>query len=73
MSRTSKLVNRPDGNGLEKSRIYYSSGNPYCIHCNNRACAGEIEKPRGKKSLSKTKFTRTKRSIVETNYIDEDA
>ena len=65
MSRTKKLIYSEAG--LKKSFQYYSSGNPFCIRCNHRSCTGESEKPRGNKSLGKTKFRREK---YQKKYIE---
>ena len=71
MSRTLKLVYTVAG--LVKSKKYSSTGNPLCIRCNNRACTGESEKPRGTKALSKSKFTKSKYKVTYQNEIDENA
>ncbi len=68
MSRTLKIVQTSEG--YKKCRKYSSSGTPFCIYCNSRTCHGEIEISRGKKSLSKSKFTKPKYGIVVE--IDED-
>jgi hypothetical protein len=68
MSRTLKIVQTSEG--YKKCPKYSSSGTPFCIYCNNRSCHGEIEKPRGKKSLCKSKFTKEKYKVVPMS--DED-
>jgi hypothetical protein len=71
MSRTLKLVYTAAG--LMKSKKYSSSGNPLCIRCNNRACTGESEKPRGNKSLSKSKFVKSKYKLTCEYEVYENA
>lgn len=69
MSRTLKIVQTSEG--YKKCPKYSSKGTPFCIYCNNRTCDGEIEKPRGSKSLCKSKFIREKyKPVFATN---EDA
>lgn len=68
MSRTLKIVQTLDG--YKKCAKYSSTGTPFCIYCNSRTCHGETEMSRGKKALSKSKFTKPKYKLVVVNSED---
>lgn len=71
MSRTLKIVQTLEG--YKKCSRYSSTGTPFCIYCNSRTCHGEIEKSRGTKSLSKSKFTKPKYKIAHVLKTEMDA